>query len=833
MQIAVRPAASAVLAFSTGKWDDFYTTWFVPTGQLLIPMVVAAVVLVAVAGLITRFMVDRNAKPWSPAERSIWSVIGSVALLADAAFLAIYPMFRPFRDGTWVTWAFSLALALPGVALVLRASQTGTCATEMRSGLGRSLGRAGRGLPQASFWVLMSVWAGLVSCFFSWGSHNRLAVAYVAMAVLGVTAVAAALGQGLRVQVEAQAGDGTTDAAAVDYTLARLQSLGTQEPDAMGFVRANDVSKLLSSDLSAIPAGALASATARVLYAIRPGLTWRARLTLVDVNRVTATLTRNGLHVRTVVISRRNLGLPHLVPADESATGGGGPRAGMAARAESPDARAAELLEEQRGRARAQLLTGAAAFILVELAFRHDRLAAGLAGAKDWKSVARQVIANEPGLMEDSEVRLALLKAAITRDPKNALARCDYVLERYSQADKTIANRVRFSELLGALLAATEVQESSGSVKVVPGCEMIRLRILFARTAMRINAYLMARAVGEYRIREVCAEYRLDMKESGRVARILESDCRDYVRIGSSQGLRQYAEYMRPVAESMASLAEFLSVEWQRNSSRGAWDWSVPRELDAFPSPSLAQNYAALGSVADDHSLPRGELWDVFEYLAFSFSPGPAGRGALREDPSFWTSLRHENFRDSVQSAVGGGETGILDIPPFLQYGEKLACIGITSFEEFRRRVSEAGIEVMAEYLGVPVMVVRHLVCVADLSAVHDDLASPDVVRVLLQEGVNSPDELRRRTCADENGLVKRLVAAAEDHGLTDRAAFARPGAWVLTVLDQCAAARPARPGSQSKESQVARELTWVESIWRGWLGERGESTGPDSASPE
>ncbi|MCA6096342.1 DUF4332 domain-containing protein [Streptomyces sp. SCA3-4] len=746
-------AGTSVIALETSGWDAFYSSWLVPVAQCVIVMAVALAVLIAVSGLLTRCVTDRNGEAWGDGSRRAWTFVGGLSVLAVAVLLPVHFMFRPFGDGTWLTWVF-LGVAALGTALVLLAPHLQIQRTPRRPTW------SGPGLPRPASWILLLVWAGFVSCFFSWGAHSRLLVTYLAMAVLGVTASAMALGQNLRLQIEAQDETGKVDAAASDYVLARLQSLGTTAPDPLGISRATDLSRLLSEDLSAIPAGSVTAAAARVLYAVRPGLTWRARLTVVDVNRVAVTMTRNGRHVESTVISRQSLGLPPLPPT-----------------LETPQ------LEQERSCARAQLLTGAAACVLVRLSRVHPHLRKGLCGAERWRSVALQVIATERALVADPDVRLRLLKSAVEEEPRYGLARLEYLVELFARTPRTTANRLRFARLMDT---QQQLAEKDGHTK--PGWEVVHMRTLYLQAVMRINSCLVALHEDGDQAEQLLHQDSAVLADAGRWAGKLADACKGtegcagFVK-HEEENVRHLAEHMKPVADGLVSAVDLLTERARRlaEGTRG-WTWTPPVPED-YPSPGLALHYAALAELADEHGVSRPSLGDVRDYLAF-FLATAEDRQELQKDPSFWTIVRDPGRRELITGSTHQEPVGMLDLAPFQPYAEKLAQAGITTFRKFRQRTStDPRQQTLAEYLGVSPLLVSHLVDIATLADTHEDLASPRVVQALLAAGINSRGELRERAATDKEGLTRALTLNAERFGLTALPAFAAPDRWLTTLM--------------------------------------------------
>jgi hypothetical protein len=736
-----------MIALTTDNWDGFYRHWIVPIEQLLIPMAIALAVLFTLTGLLTRVMVRPGATAWSGPACSLWKAIGGVALLAAAAFLSVYPTFHPFTDGRWVTWVFLFAVVVPGVTLVVLGSSVhtrfGHRATDDRPVM-----------PERTLWILPLIWAGLLAGFFAADATRQLLIAHAALAVLGVTASATAFGQNLRLQVEAQGADGTADAAASEYVLARLQSLGSKGTDSLGIARANELSSLLSQNLSAIPAGAITAAMARIMYAVRPDLTWRARLTVVDVNRVTVTLTRNMLPVSSTVISRLDLGLPLLDPG----TGTGPPPP-----------------EDPSASARAQVLTGAAACILVRLSRVHPELRTGLCGATRWKSVALHVIAGERAWTEQPQSRLALLKAAVDLDPGYGLCRLDYLNELFSRSCRT-PDRMRFARLMDAQLRLSEGEGHSSR----KGWESIRLRILYSQAEIRTRVYLAAAARGEGPPGEPDAIGEDVLRKARNAASRLVAECRTISADGRQEPeLRHFAKQMEPKARTVRSIIAFLTDEAERSRTGGKRTWTPPAPTRC-PSPGLALDYAALAGLLDVHDVSRGRLGDTLDYLTLAVTSDQE-RQAVRQDPAFWEFLRDPARAPALADAVGLRPVGMLDLPPFRPYVTALTAVGVTSFAQLRRRTADGDQQkTLSDYLNVSPLVVSHFLDIAELAAAAARLGTPEVLGVFLGAGIDSLGELLRRASEDRAELVRALRAEA---GRTGLPGFGPPDDQWLTDL--------------------------------------------------
>jgi hypothetical protein len=457
------------------------------------------------------------------------------------------------------------------------------------------------------------------------------------------------------------------------------------------------------------------------------------------------------LHVQSTVISRTNLGLPPLTPD-----------------VQTPQ------LEEEQGRARAQLLTGAAACVLVGLSHAHPHLRAGLCGAEQWKTVALHVIATEPALTDDPETRINLLKAAVDVEPEYGLARFDYLIELFARVPKTIANRMRFANLMDAQLPLSETQQHVSKA----GWEVIHMRILYSRAAMRVNAYLMALAVGEQRVQQIRREHEDILTVASNSAARLVEESTEYAAHRDNELVSQLASYMKPVAENLQSAIAFLADEAHRRARGANWTWT-PIQPASHPSPRLAGHYASLAGLVDEYGVSRGNLGDPLDYLTFVVATHRERQG-LRHDPSFWKFIRDPAHAAVVAEALGVKPIGMLDLPPFKPYADLLADAGITTCEQFRLRTSTDELqEAMASYLAISSLVLSHLVDIAKLAATHHELASAEVLQVFLEAGITNGDELRRRATTDRDALISTLATGAERYGLSGLTAFRTPDGWL------------------------------------------------------
>ncbi|WP_144440849.1 hypothetical protein [Streptomyces roseifaciens] len=446
--LKTRPLPTAV-----SNSDRFYRDWALPLGRLVVVAAIGMLVLYALAGLCSRWLVKVDAVAWPAWVRRTMGSVGAFLLFAAAVMAPLFAMFSPFAP-TWTQcWVGALVIGLVGVvaaALVLWAAR------------GDEWLRWRALLLSLDVAMLAGILAVLISSALSY--DVRLMVVHITLTVIGVLLTAAALGQNLRLQVEVQQSDGSVNASSSDYLLARMKGLGTETPQSLQKSTStpgnSPLSQIPVEELSVLPAGKIVGALTRLFFALRPDMTWRARVTLVDDNRVAISLSRNGQHAATAVFSRPDLHLP-----------------------KDPD----------QERAKAQMLTGAAAFILVQLSAVHEKLQDRLYGASQWKSVALQVIASSKSLLADEEARDAtkvrLLAKAVDEDPQNELALFEYLWASYGLQPHEETDFGGFARAIDAQYHRCEISKVSNDRE---GWMPLKIRILYSSATQWLNGYVDA-----------------------------------------------------------------------------------------------------------------------------------------------------------------------------------------------------------------------------------------------------------------------------------------------------------------------------------------------------
>ncbi|PKV83002.1 hypothetical protein [Streptomyces sp. TLI_146] len=561
---------SRPLPTAASNGSRFYSDWALPVGRLAVFAVIGLLILYALSGLLSRVLVNVDAVAWPVGATRAAQGLGLLLLFAAAVMTPLLAMFKPFAPGwtqCWIGAAVLFGVGMAAVVLVLWGTSqqheapepvsTGTAQKTRREKLDQWMVRQRRGC--RSWPLLLSsvvavtaagILLALVGPRHAYGV--RLLLVHIALALIGVLLTAVSFGLKLHLQVEVQRADGSVNAAASDYLLARMKGLGTETPRVLGKAASaptsTPLSRIPSEELSVLPAGKVVGALSQLFFALRPDLTWRARVTFVDDNRVATALSRNGKHAASTVFSRAELGLPD---------------------------------DGDKQCANAQMLTGAAAFILVHLSEVHPALREDLFGAQRWKSVALQVIARSKSLLADSPERMAtrvdLLAKAVNEDPGNDLARFEHVWAVYGAQPYTQMDFAAFAATLGAeyknrLLSRVE--------DTAEGWIPLKIRVLYSIAAQRLNAYIASDAPDRDQERAHAREAADELR------RLCEKT--DWKR----KELRRQTETMLPHALNLIHCLNAVDpTEETRTAARGAAQHPHPGQPI---SPRLAYEYACL-----------------------------------------------------------------------------------------------------------------------------------------------------------------------------------------------------------------------------------------------
>jgi hypothetical protein len=713
--------ADRALPTASSNWSHFYDDWLSPIGRLLLPAAVGILVLLLASSLVARLLVRPASVAWPRPQRYLLSIVGALLIVGASVLFPTYPMFQPFRPGNPLLWS-ALGLVLAVMALV-----AGTVAWAARF-------LAGQGLVVATVWkdwgrLLTAVGAvpaaGAVlwfTCLTQLDSH--LLLVYLALTLFGVILSAAGLGQNLRLQIEAQDQTGNADAAATDYLLARLVTLGTEDPKGLAVtMRQTTFSALQSEDLSALPAGTVVSTLARVFYTLRPDLTWRARVTTVDCNRISVTLTRNGRRADSAIFSRPDLALP---PLDGSPTA--------------------------EARARAQLLTGAAAFILVHLSQVHRELLGGLSGARNWKSVTLRVIAASRSLIDVPAQQAELLATAVDEDPGNLAARFDYLWAAFQQVPAAERDHADFAQAVHYCMSG-----SPQAVALLAKTPQLRIRVLYTLASQRLNGYLESDRTDNW-----------GLSAAAHAAYALRRACRPQPT--ASREHAWLAAQMLPFAENLVHATDVLFGQPAEPRH-----WRHHPHNAAFYSPRLSWDHACLDSFL--RVITDEEEWTAKAVQDLQFAlPTESARRMAQQDPCFRPLLHDSGFR----RLVGLPLPTLLDLPQFAGAKAALEGRGLTDPGALAAATTDLTARMrLATQLGVAVDTVADWHRLADLATLQPALGDPELLKLLDGLGIRSRRELISRTRQDRRALVRALRAAAAAGGLARLPGVVNPLPWL------------------------------------------------------
>ncbi|MFF8387065.1 DUF4332 domain-containing protein [Streptomyces kanasensis] len=719
------------LSTEKGDWDAYYRDWLVPLLQLVAAGAVGVVILGALSGLFARLVVRSPSVEWPRAARIAIGMLGGILLVGCGVMLPVYVMFKPFT-------ASHLLLALAVLVILLLLLSVVATVAWVAARAGQSRRRVWADWCPLLVCLAVTSIAGLPALMAVFSeSYESLGAVYVVLSCFGVLLTATALGQSLRLQVEVQTEAGEADAAATDYLLARLRTLGMERRQELNAVPAiTSLSNIRTEDLSALPAGKVASTVSRLFFSLRPDRTWRARVTSMDANRIAVTLNRNGRHAESLIFSRLDLGLP--VIEDEKA----------------------------ESRLRAQLLTGAAAIILVRLSQSHPVLRPGLLGARNWRSVTLQVIASSESLIDAPDQRVPMLGRAVNEDPGNKLARLEYL---WAHQDSTSFD----SPLARQITEATDkLLEDLPSTDVA---RALRIRGHYRNTAQWLNMH----AQSGY------TDTGLLDHASDSLSR-LETACKPSGDQNSP--VAQLADRARPLAGAFRGAIDALSPP----KKKPATEPSHPPHPTHFQSPRLAYENACFecallsDSRAEQPHAPK--LTDKALHVDHAVQHLRVGLPTSRDvelaikDPSL-ALLRGEAEFQSLAGTTPPAEFLKLQTftaPDFAGVAEKLDSAGLSQPEEIIRRTNRSkGRAELATYLGISSLLVDRIRQIALLAKVHPDLGDPRMLNLLLRTGIDSPSRLKKEIREGREELVNRLKKLAETEGTSGLKGIERPNGWL------------------------------------------------------
>lgn len=727
------------------NWNAYYASVIETAYRFLGAFIVIVVVLYVSSGLVSGLLVTVKAPVWRKTPLNFARWLGPILIVAAGALLPVYAMFRHTvitNIGMADTAAPSVLLGVFVVIVALfLCSQCGKHASKRETRLGRWRESSAQTLGQ--WWPLVvSLIVIFIPSIILWfvgleNPHPRLVMSYIELVLLSVVTTSVSFGQSRKIQVSAKSANGKHDEAATAYLLARMMTLGIEQPrQFQSPVTTKALSDLTSTDLSASPAGQVASVMARLLFAIRPGLAWHASVTLVDDNRLAMTVSRNGRLATAEVFAREEDSLRAINMRDKIAV----------------------------DRARAQLLTGAAAFTLLHLGTIYPELREGMCGAKQWRSVALQVIACSASLSglghpKSEEDSTQLLSNAANQDPHNLLAEFYYI--RYIIIAKGIS--IEAKEAL--LNRADKLRDRIKNADRDPLKEYDTL-------IFRVN-YLSAYYWLHTALERECdsAARKRYLKKSLTSTKNLINLCEDETLPSSSNRI-QVMETYRDVARWLGAINGALTGNLKdRHASEGGGS-----------PPALAYNYACFEAERLQKMKPakKGEVCrKMLDDLAFATGT-ERFRDIARVDPSF-TKVRHNADFVSVVGRTPIPE--FLGLEPYKNFSGQLEKIGYTSATRFAAANGRQGQRAeTAAYLGVPSAAVDQMYEFAVIGERCPELADPRMLHLLLKLEVDSWTRLHAEIDRDRRKFVERLRKAAADDDLEALPAVTSTSGWVTAV---------------------------------------------------
>ncbi|WP_225851212.1 hypothetical protein [Streptomyces sp. HPF1205] len=283
----------------------------------------------------------------------------------------------------------------------------------------------------ALFWaVLMGLDAAAVSAFVvGIGKHAFAPIpAYVAtgtVSAVGVVMFGLGLGTRMRMRIVVRDEKGQESSVDTAYVAGRMSAM-SHKPRGLETPQGTDVLTLPSEAVAALPSeGRMAVSLLRfglTLFSIAP---WRADVVLVDDATATVDLRRNSVDAESTIVYRSELGLSGF---------------------DLPDQKPCTSYLPSH-----DVLTGAAAFLLVRMSETHTNLGEGLCGARHWRGLACQILAGTPPWDKDPEARKRLYATAVDKDPHNDAAWVGYLWARESEPSATGESGERYVRRLSTL----------------------------------------------------------------------------------------------------------------------------------------------------------------------------------------------------------------------------------------------------------------------------------------------------------------------------------------------------------------------------------------------
>ncbi|MFB8755781.1 hypothetical protein [Streptomyces nigra] len=507
----------------------------------------------------------------------------------------------------------------------------------------------------------------------------------------GVIIFGLGLGFRMRLKLEVLDEKGNRNSTAAAYILQRIQTMGSRKPRGFTDPQGMDILTLPEQAVNTLPEpqGKIVAALLRALRTTASINPWSANVVIVDKGTATVELRRNGGQADSTLIFASSLGVnSDGAPGDSEAV---------------PH----------------DLLTAAAAFLLMQLGKSHVILTRGLHGATKWRSVACQVLAGTPPYDESDEVKERLFGAALEKDPKNEAARLGYVVCRAGNRVGGLQNELRFVNRLEEIQKRLEQERREDDLP-------LRLRVLWSLVIARSNLSVLYREANDDRnYQNQCSYAHFELDEL--------DEAINYARGTAEEGVVAFASELRPKVDV---LKKSLFVN-NLNRVRPTTDV----ELGEI-TPRTVYNRACCNSLERSTITPQPDgLEDILDDLEFCFGL-PELRLEARMDP-YLRALREDDVGGPRLMALLD-KPQLSDIEGLRPHAKQLKFFGIRSVNEFLERSAGEEAASLAESLDVPLTTIRWMrdVCLL-IKKCPNPRHAVGWANTLIQEGVDTPAAMR------------------------------------------------------------------------------------------
>ncbi|WP_433228687.1 hypothetical protein [Actinomadura formosensis] len=517
-------------------------------------------------------------------------------------------------------------------------------------------------------------------------------LATAALTAAGVAALGLALGIQLRMRLTVRKADGGEDPAGAAYVVARISTMGADRPRGLKAPEGTDVLALPEEAVNALPKeGQLAAGVLKLMIGLFSLAPWRANIVFVDDTTVTVDLRRNAQQVTSTLIFHSELGVAGL-DAEAGPPGG--------------DVTCHDLL------------TAAAAFLLLELSKRHPALKEGLCGTERWRSLAGQVLAGTAPWQGRPEAEEQLFATAVEQDPGNHAAWLGYLHSRAGTAVGTPETEKRYVTRLSALYERLRTKFHEN------GYQALCMRSAYTLASAHIDYGTLLSESGQNGKPEFAAAARVCRNLCGWIAKAKENP---------DEGLRIFAKIMDTNTQILASAA----------------NGKPSYHLDAGKAYTPSNYY--LQARVDAQNDPDAALEQLDLALGL-----PEYRIQARTDPSLrplWKDARYGAKFDALLE-----RPMLTDIEAFRPYQRNLREAGIHYPEELVERDGKG----LADSLKISAATVAWMrgICRLACCCPHPENAI-SWTDLLTREGVDTPDALTLIDGERKQRLIERLQRLA------------------------------------------------------------------------